>query len=75
MMDSGYVNDPRVICRKPKVVAINSAVQMDMTGQIAADSIGTRIISGTGGQLDFVKGARLSEGGISLYAPRMVGVR
>ena len=68
MMDIGYVNDPRVICRNPKVVAINSAVQMDLTGQISADSIGTRIISGTGGQLDFVKGSRLSEGGKSITA-------
>ena len=67
-MDIGYVNDPRVICRNPKVVAINSAVQMDLTGQISADSIGTRIISGTGGQLDFVKGSRLSEGGKSITA-------
>ena len=68
MMDIGYVNDPRVICRNPKVVAINSAVQMDLTGQISADSIGTRIISGTGGQLDFVKGSRMSEGGKSITA-------
>lgn len=68
MMDIGYVNDPRVICRNPKVVAINSAVQMDLTGQISADSIGTRIISGTGGQLGFVKGSRLSEGGKSITA-------
>lgn len=68
MMDIGYVNDPSVISRNPKVVAINSAVQMDLTGQISADSIGTRIISGTGGQLDFVKGARMSEGGKSITA-------
>lgn len=68
MMDIGYVNDPYVISRNPKVVAVNSAVQMDLTGQISADSIGTRIISGTGGQLDFVKGATLSEGGKSITA-------
>ena len=68
MMDIGYVNDPRVISRNPKVVAINSAVQMDLTGQISADSIGTRIISGTGGQLDFVKGSRMSHGGKSITA-------
>ncbi len=68
MMDIGYVNDPRIICRNPKVAAINSAVQMDLTGQISADSVGTRIISGTGGQLDFVKGARMSEGGKSITA-------
>ena len=68
MMDIGYVNDPYVIARNPKVVAINSAVQMDLTGQISADSVGTRIISGTGGQLDFVKGATMSEGGKSITA-------
>ena len=50
------------------MVAINSAVQMDLTGQISADSVGTRIISGTGGQLDFVKGASLSKGGKSITA-------
>ena len=49
-------------------MAVNSAVQVDLTGQISADSIGTRIISGTGGQLDFVKGATMSEGGKSITA-------
>lgn len=68
MMDIGYVNDPYVISKNPKVVAVNSAVQVDLTGQISADSVGTRIISGTGGQLDFVKGATLSEGGKSITA-------
>lgn len=68
MMDIGYVNDPFVIARNPKVVAVNSAVQVDLTGQVCADSVGTRIISGTGGQLDFVKGATLSEGGKSITA-------
>lgn len=68
MMDIGYVNDPHIIFRNPKVVAVNSAVQVDLTGQISADSIGTRIISGTGGQLDFVKGATMSEGGKSITA-------
>lgn len=68
MMDIGYVNDPYIIARNPKVVAINSAVQIDLTGQISADSIGSRIISGTGGQLDFVRGAMLSKGGKSITA-------
>ena len=68
MMDIGYVNDPRIIARNPKVVAVNSAVQVDLTGQVCADSVGTRIISGTGGQLDFVRGACLSEGGKSIIA-------
>lgn len=68
MMDIGYVNDPYIISKNPKVVAINSAVQIDLTGQISADSVGTRIISGTGGQLDFVKGSTMSEGGKSITA-------
>lgn len=68
MMDIGYVNDPYVIAQNPKVVAVNSAVQIDLTGQISADSIGPRIISGTGGQLDFVKGATMSKGGKSITA-------
>ena len=68
MMDIGYVNDPFIIARNPKVVAINSAVQVDITSQISADSVGTRIISGTGGQLDFVKGAKMSDGGKSITA-------
>ena len=68
MMDIGYVNDPYVIARNPKVVAVNSAVQVDLTGQVCADSVGTRIISGTGGQLDFVRGASMSEGGKSITA-------
>jgi len=49
-------------------VAVNSAVQIDLTGQISADSVGTRIISGTGGQLDFVKGATMSKRGKSITA-------
>ena len=68
MMDIGYVNDPRIIASNPRVVAVNSAVQVDLTGQVCADSVGTRIISGTGGQLDFVRGACLSEGGKSITA-------
>mgnify|MGYP001352772587 CR=1 FL=1 len=68
MMDIGYVNDPYIISKNPKVVAVNSAVQIDLTGQISADSVGTRIISGTGGQLDFVKGSTMSEGGKSITA-------
>ena len=68
MMDIGYVNNPYVIAKNPKVVAVNSAVQIDLTGQISADSVGTRILSGTGGQLDFVRGAIMSEGGKSITA-------
>ena len=68
MMDISYVNDPIVISRNPNVVAVNSAVQIDLTGQISADSVGPRIISGTGGQLDFVRGASMSKGGKSITA-------
>jgi len=68
MMDVGYVNNPYIIAKNPKVVALNSAVEIDLTGQICADSIGDKVISGTGGQLDFVKGALMSEGGVSITA-------
>ena len=68
MMDIGYVNNPSVIGRNPKAVSINSAVQVDLTGQVCADSIGRQIISGTGGQLDFIRGAALSKGGKSIIA-------
>jgi len=68
MKDIKYTNDPWVISRNPHTMAINSATEVDLTGQISADSIGTRIFSGTGGQLDFVKGAVMSEGGRSITA-------
>ena len=68
MMDVGYTNDPYVISRNPKVASVNSATQVDLTGQVCADSVGHRIISGTGGQLEFVRGASMSKGGISIIA-------
>lgn len=68
MREIGYVNDPWIISRNPKVTSINSATEIDLTGQVCADSIGTRIFSGTGGQLDFVRGASMSEGGVSMIA-------
>lgn len=68
MMDIGYTNDPYNISRNPKVASVNAATQIDITGQVCADSIGSRILSGTGGQLEFVRGALLSEGGISIIA-------
>lgn len=68
MKEIGYVNDPWTISRNPKVTSINSATEIDLTGQVCADSIGTRIFSGTGGQLDFVRGASMSEGGVSMIA-------
>lgn len=68
MMDVGYTNDPYVIARNPKVTAINSALQVDITGQVCADSIGTRFYSGVGGQIDFIYGASLSKGGKAIIA-------
>ncbi len=67
-LDASYVNHPGVIARNPKVVAINSAVEIDLTGQICADSIGGKIISGVGGQLDFITGASMSAGGKAIIA-------
>lgn len=68
MKDIAYTNDPRIISLNPNVVSINSAIEVDLTGQVCADSIGTRIFSGTGGQLDFVRGSSLSDGGKSIIA-------
>ena len=68
MMDVGYTNDPYIISRNPKMTAINSAVQIDLTGQVCADSIGTKFYSGTGGQVDLIYGASLSEGGKAIIA-------
>lgn len=67
-LDIAYVNNPVNIARNPKVVAINSAVEIDLTGQVCADSIGSRIISGVGGQMDFIRGASLSKGGKPIIA-------
>ena len=68
MRDIAYTNDPRIISQNPRVVSINSAIEIDLTGQVCADSIGQRIYSGTGGQLDFVRGAKLSAGGKAIIA-------
>ncbi len=68
MMDVKYTNDPHLIARNPKVCAINSALQIDLTGQVCADSLGTKFYSGVGGQIDFVEGACLSEGGKAIIA-------
>ncbi len=67
-MDIAYVNDPRVISQNPKVTAINSAIEIDLTGQVCSDSIGTYQYSGIGGQMDFIRGAALSEGGKPIIA-------
>ena len=68
MLDVAYVNDTHVIRKNPKVTAINSAIEVDITGQVCADSIGTRMYSGVGGQMDFIRGASLSEGGKPIIA-------
>jgi acyl-CoA hydrolase len=68
MRDIKYTNDPWVIAQNPDVISINSAVEVDLTGQVCADSIGTRIYSGTGGQLDFIRGAKMSKGGKAVIA-------
>ncbi len=67
-LDIDYVNDPHVIRRNPKVMAINSAIEVDVTGQICADSIGVSQYSGIGGQMDFMRGAALSDGGKPMIA-------
>lgn len=68
MLDIGYINDTAVIRRNPKVTAINSAIEVDITGQVCADSIGGKMYSGVGGQMDFIRGAALSEGGKPIIA-------
>ena len=68
MMDVGYTNDPFVIAKNDKVTAINSALQVDLTGQVCADSLGRKFYSGVGGQVDFIYGASLSKGGKAIIA-------
>lgn len=65
---SDFVNNPRTICKNDRVVAINSALQVDLTGQVCADSLGYKFYSGIGGQVDFVRGASLSKGGMPILA-------
>lgn len=67
-LDIDYVNDPHVIRRNPRVCAVNSAVEVDLTGQVCADSIGMYQFSGVGGQMDFMRGAALSTGGKPIIA-------
>ena len=74
MKDVAYVNDSAVIRQQPKMVAINSAIEVDLTGQVCSDSIGTLQYSGVGGQMDFIRGASLSEGGKPIIAlPSVTG--
>ncbi len=68
MMDVGYTNDPYIISQNEKFVAINSALQVDLTGQVCADSLGTKHYSGVGGQIDFIYGSSLSKGGKAIVA-------
>lgn len=68
MLDIQYVNDTAIIRKLPKMTSINSAIEIDITGQVCADSIGTRIYSGVGGQMDFIRGASLSPGGKPIIA-------
>lgn len=68
MRSSDYVNDVSIIKQNPRMVAINSAVEVDVTGQVCADSIGAKMYSGVGGQMDFIRGASLSEGGKAIIA-------
>jgi len=74
MRASDYVNDVSIIKQNPKMVAINSAIEVDVTGQVCADSIGAKMYSGVGGQMDFIRAASLSEGGKAIIAlPSVTG--
>lgn len=68
MRASNYTNNTAYIKQNPKMVAINSAIEVDVTGQVCADSIGSSMYSGVGGQMDFIRGASLSEGGKAIIA-------
>lgn len=68
MRRTEYVNDPFVVAQNDKMVAINSAIEIDLTGQVCADSIGPKLYSGVGGQLDFIYGASRSKGGVPIIA-------
>lgn len=68
VLEASYVNQPAVIAKNPKVVAINSAVEIDLTGQVCADSIGSKVISGVGGQIDFINGASMCKDGKAIIA-------
>jgi acetyl-CoA hydrolase len=63
-----YTNDPFIIAQNARIVAINAAIEVDLTGQVCADSIGARLYSGVGGQVDFIYGASRSEGGLPIFA-------
>lgn len=68
MRASNYTNNTSYIKQNPRMVAINSAIEVDVTGQVCADSIGSKMYSGVGGQMDFIRGASLSKGGKAIIA-------
>ena len=68
MYPSSYTNDPRVIAEQPRMTAVNSAIEVDLTGQVCADSIGPLFWSGIGGQVDFIRGAAQADRGIPIIA-------
>ena len=68
LLDCSYTNNPHIIAQNPKVVAINSAIEIDLSGQVCSDSIGSRIYSGVGGQMDFIRGAAISKDGKPIIA-------
>jgi acetyl-CoA hydrolase len=68
MHPTEYVNDPFIVAQNDRMVAINSAIEVDLTGQVCADSIGPRIYSGVGGQVDMIYGASRSKGGLPIIA-------
>lgn len=68
LLEANYVNNPTVIAKNDKAISINSAVEIDLTGQVCADSIGHKVISGVGGQIDFIRGSALSNGGKPIIA-------
>ena len=68
MHPCNYTNNPFIVAQNEKMVAINSAIEVDITGQVCSDSIGTRIYSGFGGQVDFIRGAGYSKGGKPIIA-------
>lgn len=76
MHPTEYVNDPFVIAQNDRMVAVNSAIEVDLTGQVCADSIGPKLYSGVGGQLDFIYGASRSKGGVPIIAlPSVAALR
>lgn len=70
-----YVNDPYIICQNRQLISINSCIEIDLSGQVCSETIGPKQFSGTGGQVDYIRGAALSEGGKSILAmlPRRPG--